>query len=214
MKKVFLICLTFGILCGICGNAAAFDYGGQDISGTLSASAALTYDAPESIKELEFDSFMRKYCENKQEGMHLANLGLIEEMLPLFYGTEYESSLYDTRTEAVFLCRQQKKAPLALDECIFEVRGNAGFVIAGLTNTDYRNVVSLKVEFDVLDVNGEPTGDRRNFYYAVGADIAPGESERFIWQVNNMSEPSEIGNFKVLEIVFADSSKWYSRYEY
>lgn len=91
----------------------------------------------------------------------------------------------------------------------FDIRDDTGYVIAGLTNLDYRNITAFRLRFEVLDKKGAPTGKLKDHYYAVGADIRPGETDAFIWQVDDMTEPARLGDFRVLELVFGDRSKWY-----
>ena len=109
--------------------------------------------------------------------------------------------------------RQKEKSPLVLSGYRFDVRENTGYVVAGLTNLDYKNISALRVSFAVVDKNGVPTGKMKDFYYSTGEDISPGETEAFIWQVDGMTEPARIGDFRVLELVFKDRSKWYAHME-
>ncbi len=180
------------------------------------ATADITETMPEETAcdinaeiDMQYSEFSRKYHQNKENGNHIANLKLVDEMLPAFYGTRHEKSLYDVRTEAIYLQREIEKSPLVNTGCSFEIRENAGYAIVKLTSLDFRRVTALRVGFDVLDTNGIPTGAGKDYYYATETDINPGETDTFIWQVDNMSNPESIGNFRVLELAFSDRTKWY-----
>lgn len=161
---------------------------------------------------MEYIHFQEKYNQNKQNGRHYENLKLVKMCLPTFAGTVHEPSLYAVRTEAMDLWRTNTGTPIAYADCAFAERKEGTYVSLLLANISYKNVISLKVEFDVLDADGNPTGDKKDFYYATGANIIPGESSVFVWKIDNMVNPTSISNFKVTEIVFEDASRWCNSY--
>ena len=212
MKKIIttvFITLMMYISTIICH---AYDYSGQEYAGNLSKEEYVPI-CDETDADVKYRTFCLEYEKNKQAGDFLANLRLVDKHLPDFYGTAYEMSLYDVRTESVCLMRQKEKSPLVLSGYRFDVRKNTGYVVAGLTNLDYKNISALRVSFAVVDKNGVPTGKMKDFYYSTGEDISPGETEAFIWQVDGMTEPAWIGDFRGLELVFKDRSKWYAHME-
>lgn len=152
--------------------------------------------------------FQEKYNKNKQSGKHYENMKLVKEYLPTFTGTEHESSLYAVRTEAMDLWRADTGAPIACAGYAFAERKEGTYVSILLANISYKNVISLKVEFDVVDAKGNPTGKKKDFYYATGANINPGETSVFVWKIDNLVNPVSISNFKVTEIVFEDATRW------
>lgn len=212
MKKIILTIIVISVSAVCTANCHAYDYSGQEYVGMLPWSEyAPTYE--ETADNDEYCEFCLQYEKNRQTGDHLANLRLVDKYLPVFYGSEHEASLYDARTETIYLLRQKEKSPMTVAGYRFDIRDGAGYVIAGLTNLDYRNISALRVGFKVLDKNGVATGKMKDFYYSVGADVCPGETDVFIWQVDDMTEPASLGDFRVFELVFADRSKWYAHME-
>ena len=155
-------------------------------------------------------SFQEKYNQNKQSGKHYENLKLVKKWLPTFRDTIHLASLNAAREETMNLWQAQTGTPIAYAGCTFATREEGTYATVLLTNISYKNVISLKVEFDVVDAEGNPTGDKKDYYYATGANIIPGESSVFVWKINNMVNPSAVSNFKVTEIVFEDASRWCS----
>ncbi len=151
--------------------------------------------------------FRKTYDENLAKGDHHANLKLICRVLPEFYGDRREAEFYKARTDALTRWRNISDSPIVCSRVAFDVRDDKGYVLAELNNLTFGNITAFKVRFNVVGIDGKLTGNGKDHYYAVGRDIAPGEDEVFIWQVDDMVNPSMLAGFEVLELVFKNGER-------
>lgn len=154
------------------------------------------------------------YENNKANKSHFANLKLVSDYLPMFYGTEHEASLYAIRTETMDLWRAEAGAPIAYNGCRFRKDENGRTLVdVALTNVDYKKILSFKVEFDICDASGKEIGENYAYYYVTTANIEPAETLMFTWVNATAENPARLSGFRVTELVYEDRTKWYAEKE-
>lgn len=152
----------------------------------------------------------QKYAENRDVGKHYENIQLTTFWLNYLTGTKHEFSLYALRTSAMDLWRNEVKAPVACSGVSFENTDGETYVSINVTNVDYKKVVSFKCTFDIYDSDGNSTGYDYKYYYTTNANLVPAGSQSFKWKNATANNPQGIRNFRMLEVVYEDGTKWWS----
>lgn len=150
-----------------------------------------------------------QYEKNKLSEDYHSNIRLASEWNSFFEGTIHEDSINAIKSEAMNMWRMKVGAPIAYSGCSFQERNGTMYIKVSLTNVSYKKVHSFKVSFDVLDNEGNITGETYDYYYSTKAELETSETATYMWKNANVVNGAGITDFKVLEIAFSDGTKWY-----
>ena len=170
-----------------------------------------------------YDDMIWNYIEPKMQSMYNRNdylslyfsaQRLIEE-LP--YSPHYTDKLYTYRTRAMDKWRTTSGCPVGVtsyEKQLIEYYNDGSIrVNFNFTNTSYKPIIAIKQEYSICNVFGDilitktvTAGSNHDFH------LAPGETA-FGWgltydKYQKLSTARFIRNHKVVEVVFADGTKW------
>ncbi|MBR3994157.1 MAG: FxLYD domain-containing protein [Clostridia bacterium] len=150
-----------------------------------------------------------QYEKNKLSEDYHSNIRLASEWIPFFEGTVHEASVNAIKSEAMDMWRIKVNTPIAYSGCSFEDRNGAMHIKVSLTNVSYKKVHSFKIKFEILDADGNVTGEAYDYYYSTKAELEVAETATYMWKNASVVSPAGVSNFKVVEIAFSDGTKWY-----
>ena len=149
------------------------------------------------------------YNEYLSEKDYYGIITLVEEWLPYYIGTEYESSFYTMRTQAIDKWRAKENCPMAFME--YTIGSNYGTPTAALSfiNVSYKKIVAFKVKFDCYNIFGEYEDTYYDIYYCDSAKMETLDSWTYTWELDGTESVHTLKNIRVTEVVYADGTKWY-----